>query len=270
MPGMLTGATQSHLLAPMGSTYQEGFAVNDSTPRARLIEAGPRAYVLSLSNGVIKVGSTVNFRTRYGQLASQAKVSRVSIVKFWVSTIHSGYQGTEDLLRGFCRQNGASISLDYFENVSYRELIQFANSLAIEEDSEAGGVSEPGSPWGTAQASGLARLSAFSLGAEGAARAYWSMILLAVRDLPVGRIAILIEELPVIQKALASCHEIPDILTMPETDELVGEDEVELAFAYVRDILTGRPLLATWDSADLLADQLAAGGQLHPACSASQ
>ncbi len=86
-------------------------------------------YVIQFSTGAIKVGQTVEPRTRLNKHRRDAEVYGVVIVDYWVSPQHANYLSSETLLIKHCREVATPVKKEYFIGLAFADAVAIAGRL---------------------------------------------------------------------------------------------------------------------------------------------
>jgi hypothetical protein len=86
-------------------------------------------YVILFSTGAIKVGQTVEPRTRLSKHRRDAEVYGVTIVDYWVSPQHANYVSSETMLIKQCRRVGTPVKKEYFLDLGFTNAVEIAGQL---------------------------------------------------------------------------------------------------------------------------------------------
>ncbi len=86
-------------------------------------------YVILFSTGAIKVGQTVEPRTRLNKHRRDAEVYGVAIVDYWVSPQHANHVSSETLLIKQCRRVATPVKKEYFIGLAFADAVEIAGGL---------------------------------------------------------------------------------------------------------------------------------------------
>jgi hypothetical protein len=95
-------------------------------------------YVMRFSNGIVKVGRTLNAAKRFTEHARDAARYAAKIEHTWASPQHVGYAANEKALIAFCEQRWhRSGAIEYFADADYGAVTAYAQKLPFERPDAA-------------------------------------------------------------------------------------------------------------------------------------
>jgi hypothetical protein len=89
-------------------------------------------YVIAFSTGTVKVGQTADLYRRFKEHVRAAEAYGVAVVNYWVSPPHANYLGNEIELISFCDGYSARSKREYFHDMHFETVVEFAEALTFE------------------------------------------------------------------------------------------------------------------------------------------